>query len=411
MPVIRSDSEPCSAAPEAASPLLGSPTLSAMSGAARKPGGRPRNVFHGSGLRAALLFYGGVGMLFGPVGVLIGSSLAQDRPLWKTAYWIGIGAVVGILWSMGGTLHPRWFIPAVLASMFYGWSWAVGFPRALAIETAAPNMGMLLYVLLMIGSYVLFSVYISLEGAKRLRLQAEIDLAGEIHRTLVPEIDREIGGVRVLGMSSASSEMGGDLIDIVEGGGGAVDLYLADVSGHGVKAGVVMGMVKSALRMRLLRAAPLGEVLADLNTTLCAVTSGEMFCTLACLRLNPGEGEVRCSLAGHLPVMVRRAGDGRVERVDNDSLPLGVTPIEGYDEQRVEAGPGDLLVLYTDGFIEAMDREGDMFGLERLERVISEHGASELREVAARIGESVRAHSGTDAQADDESLLLVRVGA
>ena len=98
--------------------------------------------------------------------------------------------------------------------------------------------------------YVFFVVFISGEGAKTMRLRTEINLAQQIHGHLVPAIDRATERLELYGVSVPASEVGGDLMDVCHGDG-KTGLYVADVTGHGVSAGVSMSMIKSAIRMKL----------------------------------------------------------------------------------------------------------------------------------------------------------------
>src|SRR4029077_168918 len=124
-------------------------------------------------------------------------------------------------------------------------------------------------------------------GARYFRAHAEIELAHDIHNLLVPRIDARVGRFTFCGVSLPSGEVGGDLVDLVE-----VDQrwigYIADVSGHGVGSGVLMGMVKSAARMKLLTLAPLAALLDDLNDALVPVRKPGMYVTMACLRYDEG---------------------------------------------------------------------------------------------------------------------------
>ena len=124
-------------------------------------------------------------------------------------------------------------------------------------------------------------------ATRYLRAQAELAVAHEIHRVLVPSIDRTAGEDEFFGWSIASGEVGGDLVDLVDADGRWL-AYVADVSGHGVGAGIVMGMFKSALRTRALADGSVAAVLGDIQTALMPLKQPNMYVTVACVRGGAG---------------------------------------------------------------------------------------------------------------------------
>jgi hypothetical protein len=166
--------------------------------------------------------------------------------------------------------------------------------------------------------YGLFIGFIGGQGKRYMRMRTEIALATEIHQLLVPPIDRRIGSLEFFGLSRASGEVGGDLVDLVELDRGWV-AYLADVSGHGVASGALMGMFKSAFRSRMTTDALLGNVLADVNRVLLDLRKPGMFVTV---RSSPRTRTVRFtsrSRAIHrsfttIPPPVRLASSSHITR-------------------------------------------------------------------------------------------------
>lgn len=233
------------------------------------------------------------------------------------------------------------------------------------------------------------------------QFRAELDVAARVHESIVPPVSIQTGTYEIFGRSDPCSEMGGDLIDVVRSGD-VTDVYVVDVSGHGVGAGIVMGMIKSALRMRLRSTGALDHVLTDLNIVVCDLTRPEMFATLACLRLQEG-GETEFALAGHLPILLGRGGE--VHQLPNSHLPLGLMADERLSCGRLTLEPGDTLALFTDGFIEVMDEAGDQFGLERFVESFRQACQEPLASLHERLVAPARAHGR---QIDDQSIVLVR---
>ncbi len=253
--------------------------------------------------------------------------------------------------------------------------------------------------------YVCFMVFVRREGSRYLRDHTEISLAKTLHRSLVPPIRSRTAVFEFYGASVPSGEVGGDLLDLVHDGRDWM-AYVADVSGHGVPAGVVMGMFKSAARMRLRSPAGVDALLTDLNRVMFELNSPNMFITCACVR-HSDSGHIEFGLAGHLPILHFKFSTRTVDELSVGHVPLGIFEDIAFPcgEARVESG--DVLVILTDGLTEVFSADGEEFGLERLKQVVIEHSGSPLDDLYNALMSRVRAHGP---QVDDQTLLLVRCG-
>ncbi len=245
--------------------------------------------------------------------------------------------------------------------------------------------------------------FIDDQGKTAIRLMAEMSLARNIHDTLVSPVSFTNDRIEALGISCPSTEMGGDLIDVVDHGE-TTDLFLADVSGHGVGAGIVMAMVKSSIRMGLRKREGLSELLEDVNEVLEATTSRELYATLACLRIDPA-GRVEYALAGHHHIAHYRALASEVRRLDHRNFPLGLLDGRTYSTDTVAPEPGDLLAVYTDGLNETTNASDTELGHEAIEQTVADLAARPLGEIHQAVFDLVETHGE---QSDDRTLLLVR---
>src|SRR5205823_4263948 len=142
--------------------------------------------------------------------------------------------------------------------------------------------------------------------------------------------------------SAPSGEVGGDLVDVVSTPDGWFG-YVADVSGHGVSSGVVMGMFKSALRMRLRQGGPISSLLDDLNAVLFPLKSSAMYVTVACVR-GRDAGELEYAVAGHLPILRVRA-NGVVDEITTPQIPIGMFEDYAFTSASIACAAGDVLAL------------------------------------------------------------------
>lgn len=254
-------------------------------------------------------------------------------------------------------------------------------------------------------SYALFITFVTKSGRQVVQLDTELRLARDIHRVLVPRIERRIGGFEFLGVSSPSGDVGGDLIDVVEHEGAPEwTAYLVDVSGHGVPSGVLMGMVKSAVRMALTTPAPFEAMLPGLNDVLYEVSQPQMFATFAALR-PAGPGRIAYTLAGHLPILCWRDATATVEDLVVSQLPLGMLPGRDYAAAETRCAAGDVFLVLTDGLTEVFDRADREFGMDGVRAAFVAHARSPLPQLEEALLTASRSH-GT--QLDDQSLILIR---
>ncbi len=258
--------------------------------------------------------------------------------------------------------------------------------------------------LMVIIGYIFFVRFVGTEGAEQLRLKTEVNLAQQIHEVLVPPVNETFGRVEVFGRSKASAEVGGDLFDVFSGNHGVV-VTVADVSGHGVAAGTMMGMMKSATRVKLMDGAKLDTLVHDLNRVLFQVKGDGMFMTIAALRFH-GDGAVEIAVAGHLPVLRVRASDGEVELLPNEQLPLGILEDTSFWSRTIEGRSGDLFVLLTDGLTEVENEKGEELGWERLRDICAANRSKSLQEIHDAVMSTV---AGFGRQEDDQTLALVRL--
>ena len=260
-----------------------------------------------------------------------------------------------------------------------------------------------LVVVLVIFGYVVFFIFVSTEGKKYVRLQTEIELAERVQARLVPAFEMITARLAICGKSVPSSSVGGDLVDAVAFDG-SVTCYLADVSGHGIAAGVLMSMVKSAVRTSLSKGEPLVGVMRRLNEVLLGLKEPEMYVTFACLR-SAGGNTLEYSLAGHPPIIHYHASNRSVSELKMEQLPIAMFPAMDFQSAIVTIAPGDLLAVVSDGFLEITNAKGEEFGTEALERLVAGSATEPLPQIVDRlVAETARFGS----QQDDQTILLVR---
>jgi sigma-B regulation protein RsbU (phosphoserine phosphatase) len=172
-----------------------------------------------------------------------------------------------------------------------------------------------------------------------------------------------------------------------------------------VPSGVLMGMVKSAVRMALTTPTPLEPMLSGLNDVLYEISQPQMFATFAALR-PAGPGRIAYTLAGHLPILCWRAATDVVEELAVSQVPLGMLPGRDYIAAETSCASGDVFLVLTDGLTEVFDRFDREFGMEGVRATFAANAQSPLPQLEEALLTASRSH-GT--QLDDQSLILIRV--
>ena len=256
----------------------------------------------------------------------------------------------------------------------------------------------------MLISYRLFLSFATGEGMAHVAFETELSFAHAIQKTLVPPLSFRGHGLEAFGCTLPSAKVGGDLVDLVADSEN-VFAYLADVSGHGISAGIMMGMVKTAVRQALRTQQSLPALLESVNAVLPAVKEPEMYATLVALRFH-GLSQVELALVGHPPVLHYRGESQDIRRHAMQQYPLGLVAMPDYVSVQVSCGPRDLFIVVTDGLTETLNAADQEFGLERIEKLIAAHATESLPEIYETIMNAV---SDFGKQRDDRTVLLVRV--
>jgi sigma-B regulation protein RsbU (phosphoserine phosphatase) len=184
-------------------------------------------------------------------------------------------------------------------------------------------------------------------------LEAQLDTARGIQQRLLPSGMPRLEGYQIAGSSDSSLQVGGDYFDFVEMPDGRLGIAVADVTGKGVPAALLMANVQAGLHGQAMHPGSAAEIMGRMNDLLFESTDPHMFVTFALIVLDPTTGQVESVSAGHEPTLLVRP-DGSWEKLEAGGLMLGMMP--GFEYSEVEAGlePGDVLVMYTDGVTEAM---------------------------------------------------------
>lgn len=246
------------------------------------------------------------------------------------------------------------------------------------------------------------------EAAERQRLAEEVALARQIQVALMPRRLPRPDGWELHADAVPSRGVSGDFYLAVERAGGReVVLLVADVSGKGVAAALLMASLEALLGGPIARGLAPEEMCAEVSPLLHQRTTAARYATAFLAVLDPATGALRHAGAGHNPALLVRAG-GAVEHLGSTGPPLGLLEGPRYRGADHRLEPGDLVAVYSDGIVEAVDRAGREYGLDRLIEVCRARRTAPLDELSAAIEADLRAFAAGVPFDDDRTLLLLR---
>ncbi|MFA4980964.1 MAG: CHASE2 domain-containing protein [Candidatus Omnitrophota bacterium] len=313
--------------------------------------------------------------------------------------------VLGILVSLAAlSMKPVKGLLSLIAigAIFAGLSVGLFIKSGVWIDVVYPEAAMIFcYLGLTLYKYVA-------EWTKRLMVENELGIAKKIQESFLPKKLPEVNGMDIVAAMFTARQVGGDLYDFLNLGGGRLGVMIGDVSGKGVPASLFMAMVTGAFKFFTTPDSHPKDVLSRLNSKLVSESASNLFVTVFYTVFDNKKRTVTYSNGGHLP-LIHMKQTGEADFLDVDiGTPLGL--IEGdYAEKEAVFAPGDVFVFYTDGITEAMNEGSDMYGSERLSAVIKANKGLSSAKILDAIEKDVRAFEPKASQHDDMTLVVIKI--
>lgn len=248
--------------------------------------------------------------------------------------------------------------------------------------------------------------------AERERLKAHFEVARRAQESLLPPTPPNIPDFEIAATCLPSREVGGDLYDFISLPDGRIVLVVADVSGKGVSAALYMSLTKGLLISLTRRITDSGEILRAINQHLYATCRRRVFVTMFLAILDPKNGELIFARAGHNPTIYLKAVHGQTSLLESRGIGLGLSPGHVFAPllavRRITLGPGDVVVLYSDGITEAMNRQKEEYGLDRLRRTVESSANMEAEAIRDKILNDVTSFLNAEPPQDDQTLVVLK---
>lgn len=241
----------------------------------------------------------------------------------------------------------------------------------------------------------------------RRRLEKELAIAREIQLSFLPKASPVINGYELAGTTMPHDEVGGDYYDFIRVTDHRIGLAIADVSGKGIPAALLMAGFRMSLLAEIRNEFAIRAVMRKVNSLMHESTDHERFVTAFYGVLDSKNNVLIFTNAGHNPPILRRR-EGAFENLEDGGVALGVLPDARYEERPVALHPGDLLVMYTDGVSEAESPSGEFFGTQRIEETMTRLARLGAAAVMEGLIEAVREWTGERGPSDDLTLMVLK---
>jgi sigma-B regulation protein RsbU (phosphoserine phosphatase) len=243
------------------------------------------------------------------------------------------------------------------------------------------------------------------------RVQQQMEIAARIQQSLLPKYPPKLPNITLAAHCLPTANVGGDYYDYLVDEDGCLTVLVADASGHSIGSALMITMARSILRHELARGSTLDKVLANTNRAMIGdLMEAEMFISLFCARYNPATQQIAFANAGHNPPLLQRAANGQTLNLTGEGPVFGLLDNAAYEERAAPVERDDILLLYTDGMVEARNLAGEQFGVERLQDLLKKHRNLSPNELKVEIFRSVSQFTRDTEPHDDITLLILKVG-
>ncbi len=262
------------------------------------------------------------------------------------------------------------------------------------------------------SAFALYNAIIYSMANEKKRLDHDLEIARDIQRILLPAEAPAINGFQISGINVPARQVSGDYFDYIRVDDERLGIAIADVSGKGIPASLIMAICRSVLRAEAARNPSPADVLRKVNRQLYPDIKEDMFISMAYLILDHERNGITLARGGHDAPLLYKQQSQSVTPVKPPGMVLGIDSGNVFDritsDFAVPLERDDCLILYTDGVTEALNTEGDEFGLERTTESVRASASDGAQAIVRRVIDDVRNFTGSQPQSDDISLIAIR---
>ena len=255
------------------------------------------------------------------------------------------------------------------------------------------------------------NVYSVQEILERADLEREASIASQIQKTLHPKRLPDLPEAGFGSFFNSTKGVCGDYYDIILARRDRVALIIADVAGKGIQSSMVMIMLRSILHLVTNTTKSAGTILDWVNKGITGKIDMDHYATLSFVSYTPEKHTIEYASAGHQPMLLWRAESATMDTIKQKTDPIGVERSSTYSDMKLTVNKGDIIILYTDGLIEALNQDGHQYGIENLSKTIRENSSLSAKDLATEIKHNVQAFIGSASLHDDQTLVIMKIKA
>ena len=308
-------------------------------------------------------------------------------------------------------LSPRLTYAIVVVSIFFHdlFGPPIHHPEGRILHNLAALVGFTFVVAILQWFVAQRNALNELTRDQRDALLKEVELAAEVQRLFLPRRDPDTPGFEIAGDMHPARVVGGDYYDYLARPDGRMRLVIADVSGKGVAAALLMSATAAAVQLETNETRKLSDVANQLNKELFALEDDGRFVTVLLGELEPRSGHLKYINCGHNPALLVRADGGDAVWLHASCTPVGMSPEMDCSLEEITLAPGDIMVWYTDGLTDASNPDAMEFGTSRLLESVRVHSGGSAREICDHLWREVAAFTQRDSLDDDLTLMVVKM--
>ncbi|MFO8065224.1 MAG: PP2C family protein-serine/threonine phosphatase [Spirochaetota bacterium] len=259
------------------------------------------------------------------------------------------------------------------------------------------------------ASVTIDNIHTYLEVLEKREMETELDIAAEIQSKLLPGNAAPLSNGSLASVTVPAKGVSGDYHDVISLDGRRLAMVVADVAGKGIPAAMVMVMVRSILHLVVSPQREAAAVLGLVNRGITGSIDLDHYATMGYLIYDQDSREVTYANAAHHPLLVYRKKTSKLLQVDTEGLPIGIERDAKYAQKRFTVESGDMLVLYTDGMVEAMNEQGTQYGLQSLKEAVKRFPDAEPQQLVDNVMADLEAFVGNARRHDDQTMLAMKV--
>ena len=240
-------------------------------------------------------------------------------------------------------------------------------------------------------------------------LTKESDIASGIQTSLLPKKLPPLAGLNIGTYTQHTLGVCSDVYDVIPARQDRISFVLMDVAGKGMNSLLVMTMIRAMFRLIVNTTQSAGTILSWANRGICSEPNVDHFASVALINYDPTKRKVQLSTGGSVPVMRYNVAKGAVEKVSVTCEPIGIEKTTSYKDIEFTASQGDIIIMYTDGLVEALNAQGQQYSLASLTNIIKANAKLPGKDIANLVKTDVKKFIGNEALRDDQTLLVLKI--